>query len=314
MPLFGKSKYQPKGKHCYVTGGSSGLGKALSESLVKQGAHVSIVGRDIKKAEAVVAELKAIASPSQIIQAVQADLSNPVAAAQALKVACAAHGGVSPEYVYCCAGFSKPKFFVECSTEELKEGIDGVYWVTAYTVHEVIKMMVKQRRTGKVVFVASLLGYTSFVGYSMYSPAKYALRGLADTLRSEMLLHGIDIHIFMPAGIVSPGYEVENVTKPEVTKKIEETDTPLAPEVSAAHLEAGLRKGYYGITDNLVTDLIRLRSDGGVPTNNFFLDTAYLFISSFGVPIWRMITDSTVRAAAKDVRADYESTGFYDAK
>lgn len=60
MPFwpFRKSNYDPPGKHCYITGGSSGLGKALAERLVKQGAHVTIVGRDTKKAEGVVKKLK----------------------------------------------------------------------------------------------------------------------------------------------------------------------------------------------------------------------------------------------------------------
>ena len=60
MPLwpFRKSNYDPRGKHCYITGGSSGLGKALAERLVEQGAHVTIVGRDTKKAEGVVEKLK----------------------------------------------------------------------------------------------------------------------------------------------------------------------------------------------------------------------------------------------------------------
>jgi 3-dehydrosphinganine reductase len=40
--------------------------------------------------------------------------------------------------------------------------------------------MVSQRIRGKVVFVSSFLGYTTFAGYSSYSPGKYALRGLFD--------------------------------------------------------------------------------------------------------------------------------------
>lgn len=54
--------------------------------------------------------------------------------------------------------------------------------------------------------------------------------GLADTLRSEYLLYDIDVHLYLPAGILSPNYEVENRTKPEITKKIEEGDTPMTPE------------------------------------------------------------------------------------
>lgn len=191
-------------------------------------------------------------------------------------------------------------------------------------------MMTKQRRIGKIIFVASFLSYVSFAGYSSYSPAKYALRGLSDALRSEMLLHNIDIHIFLPCGITGPGFDAENRTKPAVTKKIEEGDTPITPELCAAALESGapfflhlcktkktdwsrlgLKKGYYQITDNLVTEPIRLRSNGGVPTNNFFLDTLWLIIGSVGVPIWRMTADSTVRSFRPKVEKELQAKGYY---
>jgi 3-dehydrosphinganine reductase len=139
--------------------------------------------------------------------------------------------------------------------------------------------MVSNRVKGKIVLVSSLLGYSTFVGWTNYSPGKYALRGkslnlrcypvhsaiptlhalglfdvivehslrlwytltsgLADSLRSEMLLHDISVHIFMPAGIDSPGYIVEQEHKPAPTKKLEEGDKVQSPEVVAAHLFGG---------------------------------------------------------------------------
>jgi 3-dehydrosphinganine reductase len=39
------------------------------------------------------------------------------------------------------------------------------------------KQMVRENKKGKIVLVSSTLGYMSFIGYSSYSPAKYALRG-----------------------------------------------------------------------------------------------------------------------------------------
>ena len=50
-------------KHCYITGGSAGLGKALAALLVKKGAHVTIVARDPGRLEAAEKELKV--SPSK---------------------------------------------------------------------------------------------------------------------------------------------------------------------------------------------------------------------------------------------------------
>ena len=54
-----------------------------------------------------------------------------------------------------------------------------------------------------------------------------------------MILHDIDIHIFMPMGITGPGLELENASKPAVTHKIEEGDAPASPEQVAQHLENG---------------------------------------------------------------------------
>jgi 3-dehydrosphinganine reductase len=54
-----------------------------------------------------------------------------------------------------------------------------------------------------------------------------------------MLLHDISVHIYMPAGIESPGMIAENVAKPAVTKKIEETDVAMSPKACALNLISG---------------------------------------------------------------------------
>ena len=77
--------------------------------------------------------------------------------------------------------------------------------------------MVREGIKGKVVFCSSILGYFSMVGYSTYSPGKFAIRGglrpysavdigkidiqstgLAETLQSEYMLYGITVHIAFP--------------------------------------------------------------------------------------------------------------------
>ena len=58
--------------------------------------------------------------PSQIIQAISADLTSPTSSSDALEQAVKAHGGKCPEHVYLCAGHSLPQFFIDASPEELK--------------------------------------------------------------------------------------------------------------------------------------------------------------------------------------------------
>ncbi|EIW65651.1 hypothetical protein TREMEDRAFT_70510 [Tremella mesenterica DSM 1558] len=311
MPFWSKSKFQPGGKICYITGGSSGLGKALAGDMLKQGASVTIVARDIKKLQEAEEELKPLVLPGQKLQIISADLMSSKTSSEALDQAIEFHGRI-PEYIFNCAGFSQPRFLVDSTPEDWQKGLDGTYWVQAWTAFAAIKKMISHRVKGKIIFVSSFLGYTSFVGYTSYSPGKYALRGLADALRSEMLLHNVDIHIYMSAGIDSPGFVEENKTKPEITKKIEEGDSPISPEECSRLLIRGLNKNHYQIISHLVTDLMRMTSKGAVPGNNVVVDFFLWLISGPGVPVWRMITDWQIRRARVRVERDLEMKGFYE--
>ncbi|KAF7332736.1 Protein kinase domain-containing protein [Mycena kentingensis (nom. inval.)] len=53
-----RQRWNPDGQHCYITGGSSGLGLALATLLVKQGADVSIVARTQSKLDDALAQLE----------------------------------------------------------------------------------------------------------------------------------------------------------------------------------------------------------------------------------------------------------------
>ena len=96
----------------------------------------------------------------------------------------------------------------------------------------------------------------SFLGFASYSPGKHALRGmlmtifleclrltcnvgLADTLQSELMLYGVDVHIFFPTTMFTPGYEEEIKTKPRIVKEIEGTSDGLTPEQAALALIKG---------------------------------------------------------------------------
>lgn len=72
---------------------------------------------------------------SQIVQAISADLTTATTSQQALvdAVAHSKFSGKAPDHVYLCAGFAKPGFFVTTSEKDLQQGLDGVYWVSAWT-------------------------------------------------------------------------------------------------------------------------------------------------------------------------------------
>lgn len=63
--------------------------------------------------------------------------------------------------------------------------------------------------------------------------------GLAESLRNELLLYNISVHLFLPATIFSPGFVNEQALKPEITKAVEGPDEGVTPEVAASYLIKG---------------------------------------------------------------------------
>jgi len=171
--------------------------------------------------------------------------------------------------------------------------------------------MVANRTPGRIVFVSSVLGYMSIIGYSSYAPAKHALRGLAETLRSEMLLYSINVHIFLPGTIYSPGYIQENKVKPPITLKIEETDEGVQPEQAAEVLLRGVQNGNFHIVSDLIGNLFRSSTRGATPHNNVFMDTIYGFIGWIGLPLWRRSVDGTIMKHRPEHEEYLGGKGFF---
>ncbi|EMD40770.1 hypothetical protein CERSUDRAFT_80424 [Gelatoporia subvermispora B] len=312
--FWSKNKWEPRGRHCLVTGGSSGLGLALAKLLTKQGADVSIVARNEERLKTALEELEAMRqTPNQILKAYSYPVDNATGAEAALEAACESHGGRSPDSVFLCAGSSKPGFFVEQTEESLRRGMDETYWAQAFMALAASKRMVRTKSKGKIVFVASILAYMSIVGYAPYSPGKFAIRGLAETLQSEFMLYGIEVHICFPATIYSPGYIEENKLKPQVTMKIEEGDPGATPEVVAEGLLRGVQKGNFHITYSFNCDIFRASTAGSSPRNNWLVDIIYGLIGFIALPIWRRSVDSTVIGYRREHEGYLAQKGFYDA-
>ncbi|KAG7443793.1 oxidoreductase [Guyanagaster necrorhizus] len=308
---FNRNKWDPKGKHCYVTGGSQGLGLSVALLLVKLGADVSIVARNEDKLRAAHAEMeKARQLPSQILRWYSYDLSECKSSEAALEAASEGHNGRCPDALLLCAGAAVPGFFVEEDETSMRKGMDNGYWVQAWSALAGAKRMVRENKAGKIVLVSSFLGYMSIMGYSSYAPAKHALRGLAETLRSEMLLYGISVHTFFPGTIYSPGYEAENKSKPKITLTIEETDGGQTPDKAAEGLLKGVQRGDFHISADLLGNIFRSSTRGATPRNHVFLDEIYSFIGWVILPIWRRSVDSTIKGHRQEHRSYLAEKGL----
>ncbi|KIJ65417.1 hypothetical protein HYDPIDRAFT_130543 [Hydnomerulius pinastri MD-312] len=283
-----KKRWDPKYQHVYITGGSQGLGLAVAKLVAQKGAHVSIVARTQSKLDSALNEIEACRqSPDQIFKAFSFALDTAEMSAAALRAASDAHGGHVPDAVFACAGSSKPMFFLEMEEKDMTQGMVNGYWVQAWTAFAAAKQMAREGKKGKIVLVSSTLGYISFIGWASYSPAKHAIRGLGDTLRSELMLYGIEVQTFFPATIFTPGYEEEMKTKPSISREIESADEGQTAEQCAHGMLEGIERGDAHITSDIGTSMFRATTRGLAPRNSVLLD---LFLDVFGwirIPLWR---------------------------
>lgn len=151
---------------------------------------------------------------------------------------------------------------MDVPVEALKEQIDTNYLSSAYVAHSALQLWVNHFRSSPqpnqpakhIIFTSSVVAFLPFTGFSPYSPAKMALRGLSDTLSQELLLYApitpIRTHTIFPGTIFTEGFEKENLIKPAITKKLEESDGGQTPEQVAAASVKGLERGEELITTN----------------------------------------------------------------
>ena len=98
-------------------------------------------------------------------------------------------------------------------------------------------------QVGSIVIIGSALSVVAFMGYSTYAPAKHALRGLADTLRNELVGFGVTVHFAYPPDTATPGFEHENQSK--FYRTVDGAIDVFPAEQVADQLVGGVEAGLY---------------------------------------------------------------------
>lgn len=287
-----RSKWNAHGKHVFITGGSQGLGLALAKLLASRGAHVVICSRSESKLRKALEDVESCRQyKSQHLSYISADVSTFSAISTAIK-----NCSIPVDTVFCCAGAAHPGLFLNHTEEEFDKGIRLIYKTALCTAQAAAAYMKQNQIHGKIIFTGSVLSFMGMFGYSQYSPMKYAIRGLAECLRSELQLYGIQVHMYFPATILSPGLKEENKTKPALTLEIEGQDEGLSPEACAQHLLRGVESHEFSITDGIIGQFLRISSGGCAPGNHFLFDSILMVPARWVLLAWRrFVADRTVQ-------------------
>ncbi|KAH8668365.1 hypothetical protein BX600DRAFT_510466 [Xylariales sp. PMI_506] len=282
MGVFSSKNQLPvDGKTILITGASDGMGRSATRQLAAKGANIVLVGRSIAKLEAACAEAKAAAKhPStQRFHYISTDVSKHDYARPLIEEAVAWNNGQPLDIVWCIAGQSTPDLWIETPLSLSRDQMDINYWGSAEMAHAILREWVAPSapvvpEPKHLIFTASVLAFFPVLGYAQYNPAKAALRSLADTMVQELELYPqkVKLHVVYPGSISSPGFDRENMTKPEITKIIEEGDPVQTPDEVAAKAIAGLEQGKYSVTVAFLGSLLRWISLGGAPRENWLVD------------------------------------------
>jgi len=198
------------GRVAVVTGGSSGIGRAVAAKLLEHGVHVALVGRTPDRVEAAVAALRAsVRPPAEIlpltldvrredhVQRMADETINRFGRVDLLVAAAGVARGASSVHVL-------PYPVVQTTASDWDAVVETNLRGTFLTNRAVLPMMIQQR-AGTIVNVSSSPGgYRGQAFAAAYCASKFGVRGLTEALASEVADQGIRVHAILPDAIDTP--------------------------------------------------------------------------------------------------------------
>ncbi|MGO1183263.1 MAG: SDR family NAD(P)-dependent oxidoreductase [Micrococcaceae bacterium] len=185
------------GKSAVITGGASGIGRAIAEIFVEHGARVAVLDRNREAAETVAREL----AERGTVLALSADVADSDSMNQAIDGAAEALGGL--DIVVAAAGILDETPLLEMSVETFETTLNidlkGVFLAARWSVPHLI-----ERGGGRIINIASQLGIKGGVGLTHYVAAKAGVIGMTKALALELAEHQILVNTIAPGPIHTP--------------------------------------------------------------------------------------------------------------
>lgn len=224
----------------FVTGGASGIGRAIAHALAAEGARVTIADLNAAGARLVAAEIEkaggqAFAQPLDITDVTAVDAAVDAAAARS--------DGL--QILVNCAGWDRPMPFVDTTPEFwdriLAINLKGPMACTRAALRHMIR-----QESGKIISIASDAGRVGSSGEAVYSAAKGGIIALTKTIAREVARHRINVNCICPGPSDTPLFQTEFVaTSPKL----------------AESLKRVIPWGRLGVADDVAPAVVFLASD-----------------------------------------------------
>ena len=134
-------------------------------------------------------------------------------------------------------GYAYPQNIQILQLEDFKKNLEVNYYGQLVPILILVPHFIEAKK-GHIANVSSIAGYLGVAGYATYAPSKYAIVGLTDVLRHELRSYNITFSILYPPDTETPGFDLENKTKPkEIALFSERAGLMTAEEVAEKFLD-----------------------------------------------------------------------------
>jgi NAD(P)-dependent dehydrogenase (short-subunit alcohol dehydrogenase family) len=270
----------------FITGASSGFGRALAETVLANGDRAVLAARRLAPLEAIAAGHEGRALP------VSLDVTDPAARASALKAAVERFGRI--DVLANIAGRGSCGAVEEFTSAQLREQMELNFFAAAEFSREVLPQM-RAQGSGHILNLTSIAGLVSFPVCGLYSASKFALEGLTEALHHEVRPFGIRVTLVEP-GAFRTEFAGDVNMQPQQRLDIYEALT--APMHQYFETQAGTQAGDPVKAAQLMIDVV----ESATPPLR-------LMLGADAYDLW----DATVASRNKDLaalRARAEDTAF----
>ena len=190
-------EYRFAGNTAVLTGAASGIGEQLAYGLAARGSSLVLVDVDGSRLQPVADRIRA-AHPGLAVRTLVADLADRAAVEGVAAEVLAGHPAIG--LLVNNAGIALGGRFDQVSVEQFETVMNVNFRAPMLLTHALLPALTAAPG-GHLVNVSSLFGLIAPGGQSAYSASKFALRGLSESLRAELLENGVGVTTVHPGGI-----------------------------------------------------------------------------------------------------------------